>query len=157
MSAPLSHRQKSYLSQLARKAWEMAEREVGTPEEFRHDEVARACGKIGLRCCSQGDYKRVEAHFLFLLGEDGQALNAHLRAETEPKRQAEAVLRRNLAECGLPWSYAEAICRQQNKGAGISEVPERRVWNLVFTVRNRGAARRKASAGQYQQTERQAA
>lgn len=56
-------------------------------EAFRHAHVAIATGKLGLRCCSQDDYKRVEAHFLDLLGETGKALNAHLRAETNSRRQ----------------------------------------------------------------------
>jgi len=144
MSAPLNHNQKRYLSQLARKAWELADREVGTAEEFRHAEVARASGKAGLRCCSQDDYKRVEAHFLDLCGETQKAFNAHVRAETEPRRQAEAVLRRELARFALTWNYAEAICRNQNRGAVISEVSERRIWNLVYTIRNRGHARKQA-------------
>lgn len=146
MSAPLSHLQKRLLSQLARKAWELAEREVGTPEEFRHAEVARACGKLGLRCCSQEDYKRVEAHFLDLCGETGAALNAHLRAETEPRRQAEAVLRRELARVGLAYGYAEAICRAQNRGAAIAEVSERQIWHLVYTVRNRARNKERKAA-----------
>lgn len=143
MSAPLSHQQKRYLSQLARRAWSQADREVGTVDEFRHAEVTRATGKAGLRCCSQDDYKRVEAHLLWLLGEDGQALNAHLRAETEPRRQAEAVLRRECQRFGLELGYAEAICRQQNKGLNLADVSERRIWNLVFTIRNRGNAKLK--------------
>lgn len=144
MSAPLSHNQKRYLSQLARRAYQAAEREVGTEAEFRQAEVARACGKRGLRCCSQDDYKRVEAHFFWLLGEDVKALNAHLRAETEPVRQAEAVLKRECARFGFDLGYPAAICQRQFH-VPLSEATDRQLWNLVYTVRNRGNARRKAA------------
>ena len=143
MSAPLSHKQKFLLAKLARRAWELAEREVGTPDEFRQQEVARACGKVGLRCCSQDDYLRVKAHFLELCGEPGAAFNAHVRAETEPLRQAQAVLRRECQAAGVGLEYANAICRSQNQGRGLDSVDDRRVWFLIFTIRNRGAARRK--------------
>lgn len=142
MSAPLSHFQKRYLSQLARRAWQAAEREVADEATFRHAEVARASGKAGLRCCSQDDYKRVEAHFLNLLGETGQALNAHLAAETEPVRQAEAVLRRECQRFGLALSYPAAICARQFR-CPLAEATEKQLWNLVYTIRNRGNARQK--------------
>jgi len=142
MSAPLSHHQKRYLSQLARRAWEAAEREVGTPEEFRHAEVARACGKAGLRCCSQDDYKHVEAHLLDLCGEPGKALAAHVAAVTQPRREAEAVLARACREAGLQLGYAAAICQRQFH-CTLGDANERQLWNLVYTVRNRGRAKQK--------------
>lgn len=157
MSAPLSHTQKRYLSQLSDKAFARASAEADgqyfyddlpatkAREQYRHDQVVQACGKIGLRCCSQDDYKLVEAHFLHLVGEDGKALNAHVQAATEPVRVAQSVLRRELAAARLDWAYAEKICRQQNQGQPISQVAERRVWNLVYTVRNRGNARKRAN------------
>lgn len=144
MAAPLSHKQKSYLSQLARRAWETAEREVGAPEDFRHTEVARACGKAGLRCCSQDDYKHVEAHLLDLCGEPAKAFNAHVAATTQPVRQAEAVLARACREAGVELGYAAAICQRQFR-CPLAEASERQLWNLVFTVRNRGHARKRAA------------
>ncbi len=143
MSAPLSHLQKRLLSQLARRAWELADREVGTAEEFRRAEVARACGKAGLRCCSQDDFLRVRAHFLDLCGEPGAAFNDHVRAESEPLRQAQAVLRRECERFGLSLNYANAICRNQNGGAGLDAVGEQKIWQLIYTIRNRGNARRR--------------
>lgn len=145
MSAPLSHTQKRYLSQLARRAWQSAERETGDADSFRHAEVIRACGKHGLRCCSQDDYKRVEAHFLWLLGEDVKAFHANLRAETEPVRTARAVLERECGRFGFQLSYPAAICRQQFH-VELNSASEKQLWNLVYTIRNRGAARRQSQA-----------
>lgn len=149
MAAPLSHKQKSYLSQLARRAWDMAEREVGTPDEFRHAEVILACGKAGLRCCSQDDYKHVEAHLLDLCGEPARAFNAHVAAVTQPVRQAGAVLARACREAGVELGYAAAICQRQFR-CGLADANERQLWNLVFTVRNRGLARKRAAQPQPQ-------
>jgi hypothetical protein len=158
MSAPLTNHQKAYLAQLAARAQNRlaalargcephgpmaADACVLTPEAWRHSEVARACGKAGLRCCSQDDFKRVEAHFLHLLGEDGRALNAHVQAETEPRRVAEWKLVQACQEFGFHLAYAEAICRRQHHGAGLGEVGVKAIWQLVYTVRNRGRAKLK--------------
>lgn len=152
MSAPLSHNQKRYLSQLsdrvfnqaaarARGRGETPAEDTKTRAEFRHQEVIKAAGKVGLRCCSQDDYKRVEAHFLALLGETGKAFNAHMRAETEPRRVAEAKVIEACERFGFRLAYAEAICRNQNHGAGLNDVPANRLWNIVYTINNRGRAR----------------
>ena len=145
MSAPLSHRQKAYLAQLARRAWELADREVGTPDEFRHAEVVRACGRQGLRCCGQDEYKRVEAHLLDLCGEHARAFNAGVRAETEGKRVAEAVLLRACRDFGFDLGYPAAICLRQFR-CGLADASVQQIWKLIYTVRNRGNARRRAQS-----------
>lgn len=141
MSAPLSKGQKSYLSQLARRAWAktIADADGVGPEEsqFRHDQVALACGKLGLRCCSQDDYKIVEAHFLNLLGETGRAMNALVRSQDNPRRIARYKLDQALREAQLETGYAEKICRAQFK-CGVNEATEKQLWCLMFTVKNRG-------------------
>jgi hypothetical protein len=154
MSAPLSNKQKSYLSQLSDRAFNRAAAvargrgespadDKDARDQYRHEEVTKACGKLGLRCCSQDDYKRVEAHFLNLLGEVGKAFNAHVDAETEPRRVVEAKIVGACEEFGFHLSYAEAICRSQNHGQGLCDVPVNRLWNIFYTVRNRGLGRRK--------------
>jgi hypothetical protein len=154
MSAALNKGQKAYLAQLFERAFNQAAAVArGRGEEpavdtkarttWRHQEVAKACGKLGLRCCSQADYKRVEAHVLDLLGEAGKAFNAHVRAETNERRIAEWKLVQTCKEFGFHLAYAEAICRRQHNGLGLDDVDEKALWNLMFTVRNRGLARRK--------------
>lgn len=148
MSAPLSNKQKAYLAQLIKQAYLRVVGEAGpdvaSVEDWRHQQVAAACGKLGLRCCGQDDYKRIEAHFLELLGEHGRAMKAHVAAETEPRRQAEAVLVRELERFGLRMGYAEAICQRQYK-CGLFDASEGQLWKLVYTVRNRGHAKSKSS------------
>lgn len=109
---------------------------------WRHEQVRIACGRPGLRACSQLDYKRVESHFLDLLGQAGSAFNSQVQAETEPRRQAEAVLLRELNRFGFRLSYAESISRAQFK-CGVMDASVGQVWKLVYTVRNRGNARNK--------------
>lgn len=149
MSAPLSNKQKAYLAQLINQAYAKVVGHAGpgvaSVEDWRHSQVAAACGKFGLKCCDQNDYKRVEAHFLELLGESSRAFRAHVAAETEPRRQAEAVLTRELERFGMRLAYAEAICRQQFK-CGLFDASEGQLWKLVYTVRNRGNARKKEAA-----------
>lgn len=147
MSAKLSHRQKWILSDLARQAWQKAGPELDgiSEEDFRHQEVARACGKLGLRCCDQNDYKLVESHFHDLLGHHAQAFNAQLRAATETKRVALHKIREACQEFGFQMAYAEAICRNQNHGRSLDDVDERARWRIFYTVRNRGLARKRKS------------
>lgn len=163
MSAPLSNRQKGILCQLSERAFNKlgalargrGETFYAGPdqklerEKFRHAEVAKACGKNGLRCCSQSDYKIVEAHFLELLGEHGRAFNAQVRAATEERRLIEHKIVEACNEFGYNIGYADTICRNQNHGKGIEEIDTasaeglKRLWQVFFTVRNRGIARQR--------------
>ena len=140
----LTNKQKFILSDLSRQAWAKAlaasgqhEDDFLSADDFRHQEVARAVGKHGLRCCGQMDYKAIEGHFYTLLGAVPAAFNAHVRSATEPRRQAEAVLHENLQKFGLPTSYAEAICRRQYK-CSLVEASIQQLWRLIYTIRNRG-------------------
>lgn len=140
MSA-LTNEQKRRLAGMFRAAWEKDPEADGIDaDHYRREQVAAAVGKDGLRCCTQLDYARLMAHALHLVGEDGAALEWHLRAETEPKRQAEAVLQRELGRAGLKLEYASAICRRQYR-CEIADASPKQIWGLVYTVRNRGAAK----------------
>lgn len=169
MSAKLSNKQKAYLAQLAREAFARqcaeASREEGAVleggifvnaflndfEEWRHEQVARACDKLGLRCCTQDDYGAVKGHFLAMLGREGQALKAMVRGDGNPKRVADYKLNEALREAGLARGYAEAICRNMF-GVGLAEAGVKQVWKVFYTVRNRMKARKpvsqKASGGE---------
>jgi hypothetical protein len=142
----LTNRQKAYLSRLAAAAYvrlhgEATARDPRVVEEFRHAQVAAACGKAGLRCCSQTDYKLVEARLLDLNGWHAAAFNAGVSAATEKRRQAEAVLVAECDKAGLHLAYAESICRNIYK-CPLSDASDRQIWNLIYTVRNRSRARR---------------
>jgi hypothetical protein len=169
----LSAKQKRYLAELAERAfvatgglkrWQEAEfwsalylraglAAEGAPacvsaakKRWRHLQVAIACGKLGLRCCVQDDFNRVEARLLDLVGEPGRALNAHVRAETEPARVAEWKLVEACKRFGYPLTYAEAICRRRFGGAGLFEIGPKQIWQLVFTINNNGRKARKLEA-----------
>ena len=143
----LTNGQKSYLAQLAKRAYAKCVVVGGaddgiSEEDWRHREVAAACGKNGLKCCGQYDYKLVEGHFLNLLGETGRALKSFVRAASEPKRQAEVVLVRALEEFHFTHDYAEGICRQAFK-CSVSEAGANQVWMVVYAVRRAGQRKRK--------------
>lgn len=109
---------------------------------WRHEQVKLAVGKNGLRLCSQLDYQGLRRHFLHLLGEDGQALKADLRHQSEPTRQARAVLAKALQRWGFHSSYAEAICRNQYK-VELDDATPKQIWQIVYTVNKRGAKRKR--------------
>jgi len=145
LSAPLSKLQKRKLSVLSRRAWRNSPDADALDEtSFRHAQVVAAVGLPGLRACTQDHYKRIQGHFLLLLGNDAAAFEAHVRAETEPRRVARRKLNQALAEFNLPLSYAQAICRRQNRGLGLDDVGPKTLWYITFTIRNRGTRKRAA-------------
>lgn len=139
MAAPLTNRQKAYLAILAQRAWRQApEADALDANAWRHEQVAAACGKKGLRCCSQNDYGAVKARFLDLVGEPGRALAAdvHGRAELNERRQVLWKIRARCREYGVSEALADGICRQMTRGRGLVEVEESStLWNVYFKLR----------------------
>lgn len=172
MSA-LNHQQKRTLAQLARRAFNHVGARVrgatvpptpgdrqadldllaasGTSKAFdawRQEHVADACGKAGLRLCSQLDYKVVEGHFLELLGQHGRAFNAHMQAQSEPRRQMEHLVVAACKKWGFHLSYAESICRTIHRVNLNDATPE--VLRLVMiTIHARGAAKARKNRREY--------
>ena len=117
----------------------------GCFETWRHEpQVKLACGKNGLRLCSQLDYKAVERHFQQLLGEDGRAFKADQRWQSEPRRQAESILVKACARHGFHLSYADAICRSVH-GMSLDDAETPVIWKVIYTVNNRGGKRKRAA------------
>jgi hypothetical protein len=164
MAAPLTKGQKAYLAQLARRAFNMALAKArGSGNTFdgsddpsdtllrdegawRHAQVALSCGKLGLRCCSQDDYRIIEGHFLELLGQHGAAFNAQMHASTEKKRVAQFKVMEACKRFGLSIGYAAHIAKNQNNGSALEDLSERALWNLVYTINNRGRKKTQALA-----------
>jgi hypothetical protein len=139
MGAALSNGQKRYLAQLARRAWERDAEADGLDEAgFRHEQVARAVGRLGLRCCSQDHYGAVKAHFLNLLGQPGRALEADLRGRPELNERRIILwkIKERCREYGIGIGVAEGICRQMTRGRSLEEADETRtLWNVFFKLR----------------------
>jgi hypothetical protein len=111
-------------------------------ETWRHEQVRLAVGKGGLRLCDQLDYSKVEAHFQALLGEDGKALKADVRSASESRRQMEYNVDAACQRWGFQLSYAEAICRAAHH-VSLQEADARTLRMVLYTINNRGAARRR--------------
>ena len=139
MPAPLTNDQKRILSQLARRAWTQAGPELDgmSADEFRQQEVVKACGKLGLRCCSQNDYGAVKGHFLNLLGETEKAFQAVHHGEGNARRVAEYKVVQACRDAGLELAYAAKICANTFK-CSLDEASTDQLWKLMFTVKNRG-------------------
>lgn len=142
---PLSNLQKAALAQMARRAFDhLVARGQLTGIDFntwRRKECQRAVGKHGLTACGNDDYNPLAARFSSLTGEDGRALNHLLRAESEPRRQAEAVLVAEMQRAGLRPEYVERISQDRFKCAVIdATVPQ--LHQLIVTIKARAASRR---------------
>jgi hypothetical protein len=109
-------------------------------ETWRHEQVAIACGKHGLRLCSQQDYNPVLAHVEKLLGEDGKSFKADVRGggEAEARRQARHNIAAALRRWGLHPNYAEAICRNVHK-VELDDATSAVLMRVLYTINNRGA------------------
>ena len=157
MSAQFTNGQKAYLAMMTNAAYARARKlgdeikdcgchaDQGT--HFRHGCVLAACNKHGLRCCTQDDYGMVKGHLLALLGEEGRALKAMVHGTDNARRIALYKLDQACREGGVGLNYAEAICRAQNRGAGIQEQDANGLWRLVFTVNNRCRQKARVTAG----------
>jgi hypothetical protein len=143
LGGPLTNKQKATICQLAAKS-----HDLDGPldaSEHRHAECVKATGKPGLTACTQDDYKPLLAHFLALAGQDGAAFNAAVDHGTEPKRIALYKLNEALGKAGLPMAYAAAISRRKHH-CEPADLTAAQLWQLVFTINTRGAARRRRAA-----------
>lgn len=162
----LSNEQKKQLCMLAAEAWRtypereallaansaLPEHAVATGWRRAEQAVALEDGRDSLTEATQADFAAIMAHWWARLAEwdslparaaerRRQASYWQARALGDGARRARWILDRELAEAGLPRSYAEAICKSQNRCA-VAEASERQVWRLIFTIRNRGRAKR---------------
>lgn len=136
MGAPLDNGQKAKICMLAREAWE-EEGRPGDPQEWRHQEQARACGHGSLRACGQEHYLLLKGHFLSLLGREDAAFRALVRHGTEDRRVALHKLREACRDAGVTYpDYPAAIARNKHKRA-LDDCDEKVLWQLVFTVRRK--------------------
>ena len=160
MSAKLTNDQKRYLSQLSDRAFRFLgakARGRGEPwpddttanlAAFRHAEVAKATGKLGLRCCSQDDYASIKAHFLNLLNEPGKAFTAHVAGANNDHRVWEHKLWKVTQEAeALGWSrhYWTPIFRAKFKTT-VLEADTATLRKMFYEITNRIRARRKERA-----------
>jgi ribosomal protein S14 len=138
--------QKAYLAQLARRAFNLeGARARGRGEAFdssckafdawRQQEVGKACGKLGLRCCDQRDYRTVEGHFLNLLGQPDKALNSFVKAQSEERRQVQFKIKSMCQRLGKPLDYAHGVCRQMFRGLAYEDASDAQLWKVFFALK----------------------
>jgi hypothetical protein len=162
-TAALTHRQKGIVCAAARSAWERAGRPFFEPQAaaegcplaltetealalWRQEQQQEACGRRHLTAATQADYPLLRAHFDRLNGRVERAEGWAGRAALDPVRQARAKLERTLEEVAptidRPRDYALAIAARQYRAADLESLTAKQLWSLVYTLRNRAAARR---------------
>ena len=103
-------------------------------DEWRKAEVAKACGKLGLRCCGQADYNKVRAHFHRKLGHTGAANHAMQRSASDGRRTVEYKIGVVLRQLNAGISYANGACRKINHGISLEEASEKQLWKVFFAL-----------------------
>lgn len=108
---------------------------------WRHEQVANACGKAGLTCCSQLNYKTVEGHFLDLINRPAAAFNAHVRSASEELRQARFNVDKACRDNGYEIGYGRSLCVRIHK-VNFDEADAGVLRMVMFTVINHGKAKK---------------
>lgn len=132
-AAPLSNRQKAYLSGLAKTAWRILSQGGGTDEkeqEYRQREAISCCGRR-ISEARNGDFSDLEAHFLALAGKSGRAFDSAMKADSNPARQALFKLRKLLQKQGRAEDYAAKILRDKYKTT-LTEATAKQLWSVYF-------------------------
>lgn len=132
-AAPLSNRQKAYLSGLAKAAWRILSQGGGTDEkeaDYRKREAISCCGRR-ISEARNRDFSDLEAHFLALSGKSGRAFDSAMKADSNPARQALYKLRQLLAKQGRDESYAAKILRDKFKTT-LADASAKQLWSVYF-------------------------
>lgn len=132
---PLTRKQKSRLSILARKAFTHQQIQGVSPEDWRHDTAISACG-FRISEASQKHWADLQSAFQDLAGEEGKAFRTQVRAGDNKRRVALHKLTTAITERGLHISYAESISMAQFK-VPIAQASAKQIWCLFYTVTNR--------------------
>lgn len=152
---PLTDRQKGYLmanyvlpAYMKAKAAGLAGADF---DEWRREEVFKACGKPGLTKAWNNDFNLIEAHFLRVMGRDAAAAEKMERHTKESWRQAAHVLQAEMERCGdvieRPADYCREIARDKFKRTDSRDLTGEQLWYIVFDLRRAAQARRgKATA-----------
>ena len=144
---PLTREDKARVCILAREAFEkMHGRGPVTAAEladWRREHQQKACGFDSLTLCQREHLPALEAHFLDLQGESGQAFRKLMHPEMSEQRKALGVLRANLRAFGLMEGYAAVICRSRCK-CELDQASVKQLWHVIFTVRKNQQRKRKA-------------
>lgn len=160
--ARLSREQKAKVCQMAQQAWERLGRPLfadqdGVPdclrlskslalETWRQLEQEHLTGKRSLKEMGQGEFCLLMAHFAQIAGDYDAAQFWGERATSDGRRRALWQLERELEKAGAALGhaqrYAAAVAVDKFGTADFSQLGEKQVWELVFTVR-RAAARKR--------------
>lgn len=111
-------------------------------EAWRREVQRDRFGLSSLTAATQAQYADIKAHFEALAGNVGEAYETARRGLDNLRRVARWNLNKALRESGLALPYVSAICKSQFH-CSLEDASTKQLWNLVYTVRNRGAARRK--------------
>lgn len=150
----LTKRQISVLIRHARTAYDIAVRAGITDlrfDEWRHIQVASACGCDGLTKAKNKHFRAILSHFELLAGNsDGINVAMHTGSaggyagETiEDREQAIWLIRDHLSRHKISENYAVAIARNNYKCHSLDSLNAAQAMALLFTLRRRSQTHRK--------------
>lgn len=113
---------------------------------WRKEQQLERFGLASLTAATQAQYADIKGHFQALAGDAAEAYETVRRGLDNKRRVARWNLDKAVKESGLRMVYVLSICQNQYH-CGIEDASTKQLWQLVYTVRNRAAAKqRKASA-----------
>lgn len=162
---PLTRKQKAVLCDLANQAFAAQEKwgqvTVATGiarsraiEEWRRVQQFEAVGIQSLTMCDQRHYNPLLTRFCHLAGRSADAFRSSMRedaqgqtlGQSEAVRQALWHLKTNCEKFGLAYpSWPLAVAKDKFRAHALDELSPKQIWQLTFTVRNRGAKKKEVA------------
>ena len=112
---------------------------------WRREQQRERFGLASLTAATQDQYADLKAHFEALAGNAGEAFETLRKGLEHKRRVAWWNLQKAIRESGFRMAYALDICRKQYH-CGLEDASTKQLWQLVFTIRNRSAAKRSRQA-----------
>lgn len=151
VTKPLDNAQKAKLSIAARAAYELQTQHGLTTgisfDDWRHEQVEIACGKSGLRKCTNKDFRSVLARFYRLAGKETEAAaiyaktgrvkgSAELNDTHENRELCRALIRDKIAASNgaINEAYVAAIVRDKHQRKTIDDLTAAELQQLVYTI-----------------------
>jgi hypothetical protein len=153
-AAPVSPDEVQRLIHAARSAW-AAQRGLGLTDDafdpWRKAALWDAVRRDSFRALGQREYGQALAHFAVLSGQRAPAAARREAGPEADRRRAEHVLREACAEVADAFggteralTYARALLARIHR-ADLHTATARQLWQVMYTLRNRGRARLRAA------------
>ncbi|GEM_PF-6032330 len=142
---PLTKKQKAFLVQLARKAYEHCKvSSAGISfQDWRRDIQMLTVGTDSLTRCTQGDFRALRRAFEQRSGQMKKAFRTVMKEDFENIDQARHRLRKEIEKCKDVWedpqAWAEGMLKRKRGHSDLNKASQEDLWHIIKTMSSRAA------------------